>query len=302
MNTVQKNNKQFTIPKYEENAALQLVAFTGVTFIMFHFARVLFLVFGHDKDEVFQMMYPNIGLSTIEIFKHKWWTILSYGLAHHGFWDWITNMIWAYGFASLLQNLVGYKQVLPLFFYGLFFGGIFYLVGLRFMSEIFILRRDEFIMGSYAGIAALGIAVLMISPKQKLHLSDQFGIPAFLIVGIYLALTTLSYYMTSKGVLLLLAGGIFSGIMFALLIKNGYQPATWVYSIFSNAQKVVTPKEDIAMKKREDAKRKQLLQSYYTPTDEITQERIDEILDKINEKGYYNITREEKEILKKAGK
>jgi hypothetical protein len=34
----------------------------------------------------------------------------------------------------------------------------------------------------------------------------------------------------------------------------------------------------------------------------ITQERIDMILDKINQKGYENLTDEEKNILKKASK
>jgi hypothetical protein len=35
-----------------------------------------------------------------------------------------------------------------------------------------------------------------------------------------------------------------------------------------------------------------------TPT--VTQQRIDDILDKINQKGYHSLTEDEKEILKKA--
>ena len=93
MKTIRNPEKQFFIPRYEENAALQLVAFTGVTFIMFHFARVIMLVMGYDKDLVAGWVYPNIGLSTVEVFKHKWWTLLSYGLTHQGFWDWFTNMV-----------------------------------------------------------------------------------------------------------------------------------------------------------------------------------------------------------------
>ena len=40
----------------------------------------------------------------------------------------------------------------------------------------------------------------------------------------------------------------------------------------------------------------------YTKTPNITQERIDTILDKINQKGYHFLTDEEKELLRKASK
>ncbi len=299
---MQKQSKSFTIPRYEENAALQLVAFTGVTFIMFHFARVLFLVFGHHKDTVFAMMYPNIGLSTIEVFKHKVWTIFSYGLAHHGFWDWLTNMVWAYCFASLLQTLTSYRQVVPLFMYALLGAGIFYFIGQEIAPQVFALREGQYILGAYGGISALAVSVLILAPKQRLHLSEGFSIPALLIAAIYFALTLVSYWEQDKAILLLTAGGVCVGALFTLLLKNGYQPAEWIYNIIHSTEKKLTPKEDPLRKKREDAKRKEVLQTFYTPNDEITQERIDELLDKINENGYYTLTREEKATLKKAGK
>jgi hypothetical protein len=40
--------------------------------------------------------------------------------------------------------------------------------------------------------------------------------------------------------------------------------------------------------------------SPYTKTPRVTQERIDEILDKINQQGYDHLTEEEKELLKRA--
>ncbi|MES1215057.1 MAG: DUF6576 domain-containing protein [Bacteroidota bacterium] len=40
----------------------------------------------------------------------------------------------------------------------------------------------------------------------------------------------------------------------------------------------------------------------YNKTPNITQQRIDDILDKINQKGYQFLTDEEKELLKKASK
>lgn len=301
MKTISSTSKSFSIPKYEENAALQLIVITGVTFIMFHFARVLFLVFGHDKNEVFQMMFPNIGLSTIEMFKHKVWTIFTYGWAHHGFWDWATNIIWAYSFAAILQNIAGYRQVIPLFFYGLLAGAITYFVAQLLFPNVFIPYEGQFIMGAYGGITALAFTALLLNPKQSLHLSDNFSIPLYLILSVYIVLTVVAYVSVAKGILALSFGGALMGTAFAFLLKKGYQPATWIYDTLNRMEQTVTPKEDAIRKKRELAKRKEILQTFYTPTQDITQERLDEILDKINEKGYYSLSREEKDTLKRAG-
>jgi hypothetical protein len=40
----------------------------------------------------------------------------------------------------------------------------------------------------------------------------------------------------------------------------------------------------------------------YKKTPNVTQQRIDDILDKINQKGYHYLTEEEKELLKRASK
>jgi len=40
----------------------------------------------------------------------------------------------------------------------------------------------------------------------------------------------------------------------------------------------------------------------YTKTPNLSQQRIDEILDKINQHGFHSLTAEEKDLLKKASK
>jgi membrane associated rhomboid family serine protease len=300
MKTATSSQKSFTIPHYEENGALQLVALTGMTYIMFHFARVLFLVFGHDKHEVFNMMFPNIGLSSIELFKHKVWTIFTYGLAHHSFGDWITNMIWAYAFAAILQSIAGFKQVIPLFFYGLLAGALCYFIAQFLMPATFTPQQDHYILGAYGGITAIGFAALILNARHRLYFSDTFSIPLYLILSVYILITGVAYFTATKEILALSSGGALMGIGFAYLLKKGYQPATWIYDVLESIQKTLTPKENEARNKRELAKRKELLQTFYTPTADITQERLDEILDKINAKGFYSLTKEERETLKKA--
>jgi len=301
MNTIEKKPKQFTVPRYDENAALQLVAFTGVTYIAFHFTKVLLLAFGREKQEVLSMMYDNISLSTVELFKAKIWTLLSYGLAHHGFWDWFSNVIWLYCFAAVLQNLIGHRQIIPLFFYGLLTGGFVYFIGLQLPGGYFQLHEGQHIMGAYAGVAAIATTAIIISPRYRMSLSEQFSIPLVWITAIFFTMTIAAYFSSMPGILLLSLGGVLAGALFALLIKKGYEPALWIYKIFDQFQSKVTPKENVAALHKEARKRKEVLQSFYTPTEEITQDMIDDLLDKINDKGYNSLTRDEKELLKKAG-
>ena len=150
MKTAYRRSTQALIPPYQENGALQLIVASGVTFIMFHFVRIVMLIMGKDKEFVFQAMFPNFSLSELSIFREKSWTILTYGWVHHGFFDWITNMIWAYCFASVLQTLAGYKQVLPLFFYALLSGGVFFLASQYLDGPAFSAAGTHF-LGAQAG-------------------------------------------------------------------------------------------------------------------------------------------------------
>lgn len=300
MKTIEKKQKPFAIPHYDENAALQLIVITSITYIAFHFTKVLFLVFGREKQEVLHLMYTNVGLQSIELFKQKVWTLLTYGLAHHGFWEWVSNAVWIYCFAAVLQQIAGYKQVLPLFFYGLLVGGIVYFSGLLLPGNTFALQEGQYIMGAYAGVAALAVGAVVLSPKARFSLSDSFSIPLLAMVVIYFVMTIAAYYETKRGVLLLSAGGALTGLLVALLLRNGYQPSLWIYDFFERMQKRFERIEDQSLIQREHRKRKEVLQSFYTPTDDITQEQIDELLDKINEKGYASLTRDEKDMLRRA--
>ncbi len=300
MKTAYKRSSQSLIPPYSENGALQLIVVTGVTFIAFHFSRVVMLILGQDKLEVFGKMFPNFGLSTLQLFRHKAWTLLTYGWLHHGFFDWVTNMVWAYCFASVLQGLAGYRQVLPLFFYALLMGGGCYLAS-QFAGGSFFVPAGEYYMGAQAGVIALGFAAFTLAPRYRLHLTPQFSIPLAAILGVYVLLDLVVYLPGRGNALMLCLGGAVTGFGFGMLLRKGLRPAEWIYDIFEQLQQRFTP-DEAEITERKSRKRVEILRTLYEPKRGISQERIDEILDKINEGGYHTLSREEKDILLRAGK
>jgi hypothetical protein len=80
----------------------------------------------------------------------------------------------------------------------------------------------------------------------------------------------------------------------------GYDGSEWMNNFFDWIGNLFNPDRP---RKRKNSKEELFYRSTATPYTKIpnlTQERIDEILDKINQKGYRFLTDEEKEMLKRA--
>jgi DNA-binding IclR family transcriptional regulator len=69
--------------------------------------------------------------------------------------------------------------------------------------------------------------------------------------------------------------------------------ASWINDLFNPEKKLASKSEKQKLHYRAHEKP-------FVKTPHITQQRIDELLDKINQKGYSSLTEEEKEFLKKA--
>jgi membrane associated rhomboid family serine protease len=299
MQTGQKRAYQL-IPPYGENAALQLVAASGTTLIIYHFTRVMMMIMGTSEAETLSSLVPAVSLSDIDGISARWWTLFSYGWVHTEFWGWITNMIWCYCFGAVLQSLAGFRQVIPLYVYGLTVGGLFY--WLAQLLPVDVLRSDHlYFAGAHAGIMSLAFAALTLVPGYKVTIAPGFRIPLFILVILYVLLSCIVFVPGRFLVIVLCLGGALTGVLYAMLLKNGFQPGAWVYSLFSRLSTIAAPDEQKPAFSRH-SKRDEVLRSNYKPRHGISQKAIDDILDKINSRGYDALTAEEKDILLKAGK
>jgi membrane associated rhomboid family serine protease len=239
----------------------------------------------------------NIGLPPVHSFSDKFWTILTYGWVHGGFWDLFTNMIWLYAFGSVVQMLVGYRQVVPMFLYALIVGGVFYELAQLLPGGFFAARA--YVFGAQAAVVAMAVGALTVAPGYRFHLTPTFSIPLVALVCIFLFLVVISSNLEGP-YLFLLGGGALTGYGYIKLLQNGYQPGGWVYGMVDSMNRMATPDEDMPAK--QGKKRNQVLNKVKPTRQDSLQKRIDEILDKINQHGYDSLTAEEKEVLLKAGK
>jgi membrane associated rhomboid family serine protease len=299
MKTAYRRSSFSQIPSYSSNAVLQLIVASGVGFVAFFFTVVCFQAFAHMRyDEAWDTVISRIALPQAHHYASRWWTVFSYGWAHGGFLEWLSNMVWLYCFGSILQSLVGYKQIIPLYVVSLLMGGVLYLSAQLIPGSAFIGRT--YLIGGQAGLMGLTVAAITLAPKYRIYIGPTLGIPILLVGVIFLMLMVLNTGMQPASIMVLAGGGL-TGFIYISILRKGYKPGEGVYSTFSKIEKVFTPDERAAIEKH-NKKRSQVLSRMYEPKQGISQKRIDELLDKILQNGFGSLTKEEKETLVRASK
>ena len=96
--------------------------------------------------------------------------------------------------------------------------------------------------------------------------------------------------------------GAFTGFLFILFYRRGYDWSDWMNNFFDWVNDLFNPERPKKGKRIREQLFYHSSSSPYTKTSNISQQRIDEILDKINQNGYGSLTPEEKELLKRASK
>ncbi len=294
MGTGKRRSALSYIPGYKNNAVLQLIIASGVAYMMLAISWALvMIVYVGDASAFNTYFIPNIGLGQLVEFKSHWWTILTYGMFQfpNSFMELLSNMVWLYCFGSVVQMLVGHKQVIPLYLYSLFVGGIFFYLFQLLPGKMGM--APAAFLGARAGLVGMAIAAITLTPSYRFYITETFTIPLMLVVGVFvfLMIAGSGFYLPVVGLML---GGALMGFAYVKLLRAGYKPAEWAYDLGNKLEGLVTPSE-------QTQKPKGRIIKMYHPQQGISQSRIDEILDKINQKGYNSLTKEEKDMLLRAG-
>lgn len=289
-----RRNSPFSINRYSQNAVLQLIIITGICYCMFQAVRVTMIVFGQPAAAAQNMVLPFVALPPAHDFLHHFWTILTYGWFHNGFLEWVSNSIWIFVFGNVVQNLVGYKQVIPTFLYGAIAGGAL-CVATQLIPGV---QPIPPAMTAVGGIMALAAASLTIAPKFRYYLGENFSIPLVVVVGIFVVLNLVTF-SGSLPMLAMCAGGLIVGFALMRLVQNGFHPGGWIYAIGGALNGSMIPSNRTHQHASPYQKTYPLSPKKPAKEEQLS---VDEILDKINQRGYNSLSAKEREILVKASK
>ncbi|HRF26175.1 MAG TPA: rhomboid family intramembrane serine protease, partial [Ferruginibacter sp.] len=140
-----------------------------------------------------------------------------------------------------------------------------------------------------------------LAPNYRFFTQIRGGIPIWVLMLAYLIINFAGVAGMNAAYSLSHMGGALAGFLFVFFLKKGYDGSAWMNRFYHKMVNMFSP---AATPDKKSIREKVFYQSGgrspYKKSTIITQQRIDEILDKINQKGYHFLTEEEKQILKKA--
>jgi membrane associated rhomboid family serine protease len=286
------------------NALISLIAIILVTFVLFAFIKAIWY-FRFPKDEAPLLFERNVMNwfvlpASFETFLQRPWTLITHMFMHDNIWRVFANMLWLWSFGYIMRELTGDRKIIPVFIYGALAGAITFLVTYNSISSLQEFQPNAFYMGASSGVMAVAVATTLISPNYRIFPMIGGGLPLWALTALYLITDLATVSITDTGNLLAHVAGGLMGFIFIALLKAGYDWSEWMSNFFEWINNLFNPDKP---KRGVSIKEELFYQSNvapYTKTPHITQQRVDEILDKINQEGYGKLSEEEKDILRRA--
>ena len=212
----------------------------------------------------------------------------------------LSNMIWLWAFGYVLQQMAGNNKIIPIYIYGGLLGAVFFIGAHYILPPLAPLRETAGLLGANAGVLAVAMATTTLEPGFRFFTQIRGGIPIWVLMSIYILIDFAGVAGFGAAYSLSHLGGALAGFLFVILLKKGKDGSIWMNNFYHWLITLFEPKISSEEVKRDKVFYNTGERKPFTKTSNITQERVDAILDKINQNGYNFLTAEEKEFLKKA--
>lgn len=288
----------------ENNALLMLISLNVFVFITLRFIMAVYGLSHLTEEKFYTSIFQWFAMpGDFGAFITRPWTLISSSFTQMDLFLLFSNMLWLWTYGFIFQDLTGNRSIIPLYLYGALAGAVLYLISFALFPNWKGAASASFYFGATPAIISIAIGATVLSPRYRLFPMISGGIPLWVLTVVFLIIDI--FYLTAKPVWFFshLAAAA-AGIFFVLALKRGSDWGEWMNQFYDWFINMFSPKK----KKSGSASMKQ--EVYYDArghrsfrrSSNLTQQRIDEILDKISQRGYDKLTEEEKELLKRASK
>lgn len=292
------------------NALFALFAINIAAFFLILLVNVFTLYTRQGQD--------NSGLSAMQWFAlpadlggliQKPWTVITFMFSQGGnpplsvLLAMAGSMLWLWAFGYILQDLSGNQYIFPVYIYGSIAGAVFFLIAANTIPFFSQYKSQLLLFSAQYGTTAIAIAVTAISPTYRIFKNLGNGIPVWVLTGLYLLVNLVFAFSATGGGAFSFAvlGAAVAGYVFIYVLRKGKDLSIWMHTFYSWCSNLFTPaKKTPGNKVKETIFYNTAGRRPFNKSSNVTQQRIDEILDKISQKGFQYLTDEEKTILKRA--
>lgn len=229
------------------------------------------------------------------------WTIISYAFAHsmnplHI----LFNMLFLYWFGKLFIEYLGSEKLIAVYVLGALAGGLFYL--LMFNTLPYYVERSGFdgMIGASGAVYCVMVATATLLPDYTFYLLFLGPVKIKYIAFFYIVLSLIGSVGENDGGNLAHLGGALMGFVYTKQLQVGVNWGGWITVTLAWFKGLFQPRPKVKVTYRKDAPKKSAQAS--ATFGKATQEEIDAILDKISDKGYESLTKDEKDKLFNASK
>jgi membrane associated rhomboid family serine protease len=284
------------------NPLFMLIAINLVVFVLFSFIKVVY--YFNDSIELYQQQVLNwftLPADAGKLFLRPW-TLVTHFLLHDGLWHAIGNMIWLWVFGYILQDLSGKRRVVPVFVYGALAGALFFILSYNFLTVLKPELPYAHALGASAGVMAVAVATTMIAPGYRIFPMIMGGIPLWVLTALFVVMDLATIPYNNPGGHIAHIAGAGMGAFFVFMLRKDYDLGGWMNDFFDWTNNLFNPNKPKKGQRLKDQLFYRSTTKPFKKTLNLTQQKVDEILDKINQKGYSYLSEEEKELLKRASK
>jgi len=227
------------------------------------------------------------------VFITKPWGLFTYMFAHLNIFHIFFNMLNLYWFGNLFRSFLGNKRVLPLYLLGGITGGLLYILTFNLLYSP---GPDTTMLGASASVMCLLLACATLMPNYEIGLLLLGSVKLKWLALAIIILDLISIPSGNLGGIIAHLGGAALGFVYIKILQNGTdlcQPLIWLFDTLSGAA-ASKPRPKRAFKPK-----KSPLKVVKKQPEENKQLKLDQLLDKINEKGLGSLSPEEKAWLDK---
>lgn len=301
MSSSYKTNRKILLGQ-DNNALVFLFAVNALVFVLINFVQIIYYLSDIPLEFFYKQILNWFTLpAAFDTLASRPWTLFVYMFTHHGIWHLISSMLWLWCFGYILQDLTGNNKLIPIYLYGGFAGGlVFVVINNLFPALQSHMGTTQPLLGAGPAIMAVAIATTTLAPDYRMFPMISGGIPLWVLTLIFVAIdfATLASGNAGNSVGHLVAG--LTGYLFIRQLRRGSDWGAWMISLVNWLDDLFSPEKKHTQKSAKDKLHYQADRKPYEKISNVTQQRLDAILDKINQKGYQFLTDEEKAFLKKA--
>ena len=284
------------------NALMGLFTINIIFFLLLLTLKVVYFFFQKTEVDFYSGVLQYFEMpAQLTRLSERPWTVLTYMFSHVSAMQLLSNMLWLWAFGFIFQELTGNKKLIPVYIYGGLTGGLIFILANYLIPPLRPSVSEAVLLGSNAATMAVAVATTTLAPDFRFFRNLNGGIPIWVLTLIYILIDFAGIASLSAAFSLSHVGGAVAGFLFIYLLRKDIDGSIWMNNFYNWFMNLFNPN-----KKNENVNIKEKVfyntegRKPFKKTPNITPQRVDEILDKINQKGYHLLTDEEKNILKRA--